>query len=351
MQVTVVPASALASEHVRRWASLQESDPALSSPFFRPEFSQVVAQVRDDAFVGVLEGEREAAGFFPFQRVRLGLGVPMGGERSNYQGVIADRDLEWQAEELVRACGLRIWDFHHVISDQPQFASHCARMDDSPVMDLTRGFDGYAERRGRNGSRVVKRLRQQARRIEREIGPLHFEPHASDHAALRRMMRWKSEQYRATRSQDRFAIPWNVELLERIHAWQTDGFAGMLPVLYAAERIVAVAMCLRSFGTVHYWFPAYDRELASYSPGLLLMLRLAESAESLGVTTIDLGKGRTPYKDRLATGAVQVGEGSVAVPSLRTAMRRMRVAGEEAVRGSALAPSVRRLRRALRRPN
>lgn len=345
----MIRAAELDADLVQRWASLQEADTLFRSPFFRPEFTLAVAQARDDAYVGVLTEGGTPAGFFPFQRSRGEVGEPVGGQRSNYQGVIAAPDLEWDAAELIRACGLKIWDFHQVPTGQAQFERFHAHVEESPGMDLSGGFETYAQCRGEDGSRVLKRLRQQERRAERDLGSLRFVPHESDVAALRLMMRWKSHQYQTTNSEDRFAIPWNVKLLDGIHGWQTDGFAGMLPTLYCDDKVIAVAMCLRSRGTVHYWFPAYDRELASYSPGMLLLLRLAECAQEIGVDYVDLGWGRTPYKDRIATGGVMVAEGAVTVPSLAATLRSVRTGLERAVRNSPLHRPARSVLHAIRR--
>ena len=103
--------------------------------------------------------------------------------------------------------------------------------------------------------------------------------------------------------------------LERIHTTQSDGCAGRLSLLYAGDRLVAGHMGMRSRTVWHYWFPAYDRETARYSPGLILLLKMAQACEELGLRTIDLGTGITLYKKRLMNTSVPVAEGSVQRPS------------------------------------
>src|SRR5678816_1993574 len=92
---------------------------------------------------------------------------------------------------------------------------------------------------------------------------------------------------------------WGRELVERIHSAHEAGFAGMLSLLYADDRLVAGHLGMRSRTVWHYWFPAYDAALAKYSPGLILLLKMAENAQSLGLRAIDLGKGLSQYKERL----------------------------------------------------
>lgn len=336
LSVTPVSPADLGRREISTWARLQEADRFLGSPFFRPEFSLAVGAVRSDARVAVLEREHGVVGFLPYQRARRRVGEPIGGERSNYQGVIAERDLEWDARHLIRGCGLQIWKFHHLITSQAQFERFYLFVDSSPQIELAGGFETYARRLEARGSHVLRRLRQQIRRIEREVGPLTFEPHDPAPETLHQMMRWKSDQYRRTNSVDRFASRWNVELLERIHATQADGFRGMLPTLYAGDQLIAVAMCMRSRNVLHWWFPTYNQALATYSPGMLLLLMLAQQGAAMGIETIDLGRGPASYKDRLATTHAQVAEGAVTVPSLRSSIRALGLSATRAVRGSPL---------------
>jgi CelD/BcsL family acetyltransferase involved in cellulose biosynthesis len=337
MKVTVVPGKQLDAEQVAIWSRLQEGDASLRSPFFRPEFTEAVAAVRNDVHVGILEDAGSTCGFFPFQRGRIAVGAPVGGRRSNYHGVVAHPAAEWSAEWLIRACGLRIWDFHHLIASQDQFTHFHAKQSDSFQVDLSAGFQAYAVNRRAVGSRLIPRMREKARRLEREMGPLRLEPQVKDAEALKSMMRWKSDQYRRTGQVDNFRIAWNVRLLERLQSVRSQGFSGMLAGLYAGDRLVAVDMGLRSRKVFHSWFPAYDPELARYSPGLVLFFHLIQAAESLGIAEIDLGRDDALYKQRMATGATAVAEGSAAVPSALSVARRTRRVAEAAVLRTPLA--------------
>ena len=88
MKVTLVPGGELGSDLVRAWAEIQESNPTLASPYFHPEFTRAIATVRDDVEVAVIEDGAQVVAFFPFQRGRRSVGVPVGGIISDYQGLI-----------------------------------------------------------------------------------------------------------------------------------------------------------------------------------------------------------------------------------------------------------------------
>src|SRR5262249_34428529 len=152
------------------------------------------------------------------------------------------------------------------------------------------GFEGYAAERRATGSNVLERTEQQARRLARAAGPLSFEPHSNDPGLLSLLLTWKSDQYRRTGRPDPFAVAWNPLLLERLHAVDEPGFGGMLSVLHAGDRVVALAFGLRSRTVWHYWFPAYDRELARFSPGMVLLVKMIEEAARRGLGRLDLGK-------------------------------------------------------------
>jgi CelD/BcsL family acetyltransferase involved in cellulose biosynthesis len=322
MKVTVLPAPKLTPELAAAWGRLQREEPALASPFFRPEFTQAVAAVRGDVEVAVLEEGGEPAGFFPFQRRGWGVGKPAGGPMCDYQGVVARPGLAFSAQALVAACGLSAWDFDHVPVAQEPFRPYHHAVGESPYVDLSAGFDAFLAGRCADGGRSLKELPRKRRKLEREKGEVRFEYHATDRRAFEALLAWKSGQYRQTGVTDVFAFPWTVRLLERVLASQEEAFHGKLSALYAGGRLVAVELGLCSFGVSHGWFPAYDREFAAYSPGLILLLELVRESAARGARRYDLGKGATRYKNTFASGSVPLAEGSVARgPLLRLARR------------------------------
>ena len=139
MKISVVPGEKLTPELVLRWSQLQRRDPALASPYFRPEFTRAVAAVRDDVEVGVMRQGGEVVGFFPYQRSRRNVGRPVGGRLSDYQGVIAQSGVCWDAEELLRGCRLRAWHFDHLLTAQEPFSKYHRVAAESPYIDIGDG--------------------------------------------------------------------------------------------------------------------------------------------------------------------------------------------------------------------
>ncbi len=328
MNVSVVASIEPGTEEWSIWRRIQSGEPALASPYFRPEFTAAVAAVRSDVQIGMLRQGANLVGFFPFQRNKLHMGRPVGGPLSDYHGLICPRNVQCLPEELLCGCGLVTWDFDHLLAGQTCFSPHHARKVASPTIDLSDGFGAYRQQVRRRGSGLVAQLERKMRKFRREVGLLRFEPHVAEQAVLRQIMAWKSAQCHRSGTADVFGRPWTVGLLERIHAMTGLGFSGMLSALYYGNTVVAAHFGMRSGPVLHWWFPSFDRRFQQYSPGLLLLLKLMEQGAELGIHVIDLGKGEERYKLSLMNGATLLAEGCVERPSLISGLRRVRRATE-----------------------
>jgi CelD/BcsL family acetyltransferase involved in cellulose biosynthesis len=336
VKYSVINTADLDAGLVAAWRSIQEREPRFESPYFCPEFTQAVGSVRDDVRVVVIENDGRPAGFFPHQRAAWGRASPVGGALSDYHGVIAGPQAEWSVVELMRAAGLSVWSFDHLIDTTGRFAPYVtASAASSPQIDLA-SFEAPAD------------FARKARKLAREVGELSFSLHAPASGALERMFEWKSEQYRASGLTDAFGVRWTRALLQEVMRIQRDGFAGACSVLRAGDEIVAVHAGMRSRSVLHWWFPTYSAAQGAYSPGILLLLRIAAAAPALGIRRIDLGKGDARYKRSLMTGAAPLREGFVELPSLAATARRLRRLAESRAEWQLPLRALRRLERARR---
>ena len=96
------PPDELGSAEIAAWHSMQRATPSLANPFLSPEFAVAVGRTRPNAQVAILMEGQSITGFFPFERRRLGMGVPIGGWLSQYQGLIHAPGAEWEPRELFR---------------------------------------------------------------------------------------------------------------------------------------------------------------------------------------------------------------------------------------------------------
>jgi CelD/BcsL family acetyltransferase involved in cellulose biosynthesis len=343
--VDAVPLRELAGGDWDRWAALAAEHPTLDSPYFRPEFAQAVAAVQPLAEAGIIRDAAGVAGFFPYERHALGIGKPLGAHLSDFQAVIGAPDLGIDVAALLRGCKLTAFDFDHQLALQSVFAPFAAVRTRSPFVDVRAGFDAYVAARRDAGSHNIPQIQRRERHLAETLGPIRFEPHTSRPDVFQRTLEWKRAQYRRSKTRDALSSPrWVIELLERLCAQRSPAFAGMVSALYAGDRLVASHIGMRSATVWHYWFPAYDRAYAAFSPGSILLLRIIEHAAAIGIGRIDLGKGEALYKSRFMNGAVPLIEGRVELDSAVTTGRRTARRIYQWARMTAPARALRRVR-------
>jgi CelD/BcsL family acetyltransferase involved in cellulose biosynthesis len=341
LQITVVHPCELGETELASWRCFQRTQPMLANPFLSPEFTLAVGRVRRQARVAVLCDGPQTVGFFPFELRAFGVGVPIAGGISGCQGLVHSPDLEWDPQQLLRACGLVVWKFDHLVDGQKPFECYHQVRCPSPIMDLSGGYDAFLARQRRKSATPtntgpvrmsLKELAAKERRLARDVGDLRFVFDSSDPQTLRTMMAWKSAQYQRTGATDMFARRWAVGLLEEVLATRTDHFAGLLSELYAGDQLVAVQFGLRCGPVLAGWHLTYNTALPRYSPGLIQILHLARAAAASGIHRIDMGRGAAAYKTMFSSQDLFVAEGQVVRRSSGAALRSVRYASERGLR-------------------
>ncbi|MGW2409537.1 GNAT family N-acetyltransferase [Streptomyces sp. NPDC001739] len=316
MEITVHRPGELTGAERDAWAEMQAGAgaagaPQLANPFLSPAFALAVGRCRSGVRIAVLREDGRPAGFLPFQRSALGVGRAIGLGLSDAQGLVHRPGLRWDGRELLRACGLSVLEFDHLVAGQDAFETRSFGRFASPVIDVDQGFETYLAGLRARSPKFARTTLAKERRLGRDVGPLRHVHDERDPAALRTLLRWKSAQYRRTGRGDRFAHPWIVRLVQQLFHTRTESCAGLLSVLYAGERPVAAHFGLRSDSVLACWFPAYDPHFAKYSPGLVLHLGMARAAAAESLGYLDLGRGAKDYKDSFKTRELTVSEGWV----------------------------------------
>jgi CelD/BcsL family acetyltransferase involved in cellulose biosynthesis len=332
VQISVTRPSELGAAEIARWHWMQRETGALGNPYLCPEFAIAVDHFRADARVAVLADGGQITGFFPFQRRRFGVGVPIAAGLTDGQGLIHAPGADLDPCELLKACKLTEWQFDHLVAGQAPFQGSVSALVPSPVIDLTDGFAAYRDKLRISSPRFGSDVARRARKLGREAGPLGFAADCRDPAMLRTLMTWKSGQYHRNGWVDVFARPWIVDLVGYLFNVREDTFSGLLSVLFAGEEPVAAHFGIRSGPVLAHWFPAYDARFARQSPGLIQHLRMAEEVPALGIGLIDMGTGTERYKHTLKSYDLFVGEGVVTRGALSARVHRTRTAQAERAR-------------------
>jgi CelD/BcsL family acetyltransferase involved in cellulose biosynthesis len=295
VRVSLIQPHELGKSEIAVWHAMQEATPSLANPFLSPEFAMTVGRFRPGARVAILMEGQSITGFFPFERRRLNVGVPICGWLTPCQGVVHAPGTEWDPRQLLRGCHISAWRFDNLIVDQQPFTAYHSRIISSPLIDLSGGFEAYYEKVRMKSPRFYKELARRARKLKREFGELRVMADSTDINVLRTLLAWKSERYRQTSHVDRFKQPWLVELLETLLLTRTTQLSGLLSALYAGEQLVAAQFGLRTQSLLVGWFTGYETSFGKYSPGLLHIKGLAEEMASAGIHTIDMGGGAKNY--------------------------------------------------------
>ena len=295
MRVSLIRPNELGPAEVAAWHAMQRATPSLANPFLSPEFAVAVGHVRPDARVAVLTEGQSITGFFPFERRRLGMGVPICGWMTPCQGLIHAQGVEFDPRELLRGCKLSAWRFDNLIVDQQPFRPYHTTTVASPMIDLSDGFDAYNEKLRMKSPRFCRELGRRTRKLEREWGEIRIEADSRDTNVLRTLMAWKSGQYRQTNHVDRFEQPWLVELLNVLLATRSAHASGLLSVLYAGDQPVAAQFGIHTESVLVGWFTGYDMHLGKYSPGLIHLTKMTEELADVGIRVIDMGAGAKNY--------------------------------------------------------
>ncbi|MEU0407429.1 GNAT family N-acetyltransferase [Streptomyces griseorubiginosus] len=299
------------------WTTLQSQVrrrewPHMANPFLSPEFTLAVGNCRRGVRVAVVrEPDGEPVAFFPYQRFPAGVGRAIGIGLSDCQGLVHRPGFQWYADELLSACGLALWEFDHLATGQYPFEQSATGSFPSPVIDVAEGWDAYLAQLRTKSPNLIRTTLAKERKLERQHSDVRYVHDERDPAALRTLMEWKSAQYRRTGLHDRFARPWITQLVQQLFHTRSEPFAGILSVLYADGRPVSAHFGLRTERVLAWWFPAYDPAFSKYSPGLILLMHLAEASARDGIAYLDLGRGESRYKDSFKTGELSVSEGLV----------------------------------------
>jgi CelD/BcsL family acetyltransferase involved in cellulose biosynthesis len=340
LKVDIAAIETLGDAEWTTWRAMLAANPALASPYFRPEFARVAGRVCPGAAVAVFSRGGETVGFFPHQR-RGGAMQPLAAPMNDYHGIIAfpgeAPSLEAAAEMLGAArLNLTAWVGPTGLGEDRRTVQ--VELDES-------GYDGwYAERRTSFG-KFFKDKERARRSMEAELGPLRVEHGLRDPALLDWLIDLKRDQYRRTGRHDIFACGWTADLLHALLKEEGEGLGASLAALWAGDRLTAVEYALHAGDQYHFWFPGYEPSLARCSPGILLSLDTMRLASVHGYRTFDFGFEGEHYKKYFCNGFRVVREAVVLKPGLGATMSQAAVGALNLAgsgRGEHLRTSVRR---------
>ena len=320
MKFSVVAAEELDVGLKACWDLLRDRNETLRSPYFSWQYLESLTSVGRDVRVLVVEDGPEVVAFLAFESQGAHRITAPGDKLTDYHGLICARDTQVSPSDLLRASGSRLLHFDHVPATQQAFAV-CAKNGRhvSPAMNLEGGWDTYVARlskiQGRQVPGIIPRVRQARKAALKQFGSVRLVFHEANHDALERLMALKSQQYQNSQgATDVFAVQWIRQLMHHLLEQQHPNLKGVLSSLYADDTLLASHFGIQSSGLLHAWFPAYAKEHAAVSPGLMMFHDMGVQAQANGVDMLDFGRGQQDYKLRFMTHSTELVEGILARP-------------------------------------
>lgn len=318
MRVTVVRPAELGPSEASLWARFQKSSTELQSPFFSLTFAQIVGRHRVNSRVAVVEIDGVIQAFLPYELGPHGIAMPIGEPMNNLQGFISG-DAAIDARQVIRKAGLRGWRYTAAPLTQPVLAQHHYQwmVVQAPFIDLRDGYESYFASRSK---KFTTDFGKQWRSLARRVGPVSLDWEIGRPTHVPQLIDWKSAKYGGAR--DLFAEPAARRIVTELAASSGEDCSGLVNVLRAGERIVAVSFNLTCPGVLCGCLTGYDPEMGMFSPGKLALLATAEEAARRDIKRFELGAGQDSYKSRVANASYAAAGGVVwGIPGERTARR------------------------------
>ncbi|KQS56068.1 hypothetical protein ASG17_08510 [Brevundimonas sp. Leaf363] len=335
-EVEIVRPDGLTDADIAAWRGMLDANPALASPYFRPEFAQIAGRVSPRAAIARFSRDGAVVGYFPHQR-RGGAVQALGAPMNDYHGVVSRPGEGPSLEEAARLLGgSRLNVGAWVGEGEAGFERQTMQ-----VALPTGGYDAWYDEQRQTWGKYFKDKERARRSLESELGPVRVERGLRDPALLDQLIALKREQYQRTARHDVFACGWTAELLHELMRDRRKGFGASMAAMWAGGKLVAIEYSLHADDRYHFWFPAYVPELARCSPGILLSMDTMRLASAEGYRVFDFGFGGEGYKKYFCNAEETVREAVVLRPGVGSALSDAAV-GLLGQRGQALRTSVRR---------
>lgn len=282
------------------WRNLASAHETYDSALLQPEFTQIVATVRQDVRIAIFESGDEILGILPLHLRPGGFARPIGAPFDDYSGPVLSPRLDCDLGTLLRLAGLAAYQAPGAVDPWNTLrpGSTAPRKDDEDagehhvIRPGSKSPADYLEQQRAANAKRFKNFRRLQNRAEREIGELELRWGRPDPRALERLFDFKSQQFRNSGL---------VNLIETRDARRVlDAVAqsehGFLVSLWIADKLVSGHFGLRVGSSFHPWIAAFDPDYSDYSAGNLLIMQVLMQMPTMGLKTYDLAQGHDHYK-------------------------------------------------------
>ncbi len=299
IHIQTVPARTLTPKQLAEWSAIATQNSRFDNPFFRPEFTKLVAAIREDIEVIFLKRKTKIVGLLPYYRCNGNIALPVADTLTDLQGVIVRDDVEWTPQRLLKGSHLTTLRFDRVPESQTEFSQ-------AAWMTIpTRSINLHA------ANEPSPNLQSLWCEMEQEAGGIRLETHHFNSATYETLLQWKLEEYSPTQGQSILETRWARELLQRVAQFESPRFSGRLSVLSLSGHPVSIQLAMVANGVWHVWLSASDPNLSSFSVAALHIWRLITALKGLGFHRMDLGRDASTELDAFVTDSPTLVAGTV----------------------------------------
>ena len=279
----------------QEFADLRDAQPLYDDPFFDPDFARLVADVREDTRIGIVEQGSDLLGFWALHERAGGWARPIGGPFSDWHAPVLRSGTDLCPGDFLR--GLDLSGFTG-FGFMPTLECTYPTMQrtGAHIADLSMGWEAYLATQQTYWPKHFKKMRRVYRKVEREFSEYSFAFDDKNEAHFEDLIQTKRAQYTQTGLHDVLKAEWARALLDRLRHFQGARLSARLSTLKFEGNIAASEFNLQSDTMLHGWLVTYKPGYSAYSPGHLVLHELFPSLVNAGLKAYDLGPGQASYK-------------------------------------------------------
>lgn len=309
------------------WADMRKGNPELRSPYFHPDYTRLLAELRPDVRIVCQYDEAGTPiAFLPIQGRRFAR--PVGSPMSDYHAIITNRD-DVTYNSLLENSGIGAYHYSCATDigrlRQPQILS----TNETAAIDILTTADDWRKDRDGSYRRHLKSNRRRTRKAEEDIGAKRVELFSRDIDVYTALVKWKREKFAQTKKYDVLSADWTQALIRTL--WERGAQAELrcdMHALYFGDQLAAIDLGLSDGDVFHSWMVAYNDELSEYAPGIQLLEGLIDASSETGYRRIDMGEGLDGYKRHYRSASHEVVSGLVPLKGAAGRLSRIYAATE-----------------------
>ncbi len=309
------------------WAKIRANTPDLRSPYFHPDYTRLLAELRPDVrVVCQYDNDGTPIAFLPIQGRKFAR--PVGAPMSDYHAIITNQD-HITYSNLLSGTGIGAYHYSCASDVKRLGIAQVLTRSQTAAIDIPTTAEDWRASRDGSYRRHLKSNRRRSRKAEENIGPKRIELFSRNIDVYAALIKWKREKFSQTGKYDVLSADWTQSLIRSL--WERDQKSDLrcdMHALYFGDRLAAIDLGLSDGKIFHSWMVAYDDELSEYAPGIQLLEGLIDASAETKYSRIDMGEGLDGYKRHYATASEEVVAGLVALSGAAGRLSRIYAATE-----------------------